>query len=92
VRKLNEHGQSCWLLLIDFIKAFNRVPCELLWPLMEKLDVPPTLVAVLKALHAKVNVRFLVEGVARTPWGAKSVSGRVICWDRIYSTSALRER
>jgi hypothetical protein len=44
VRKLKEHGQSCWLLLLDFIKAFNRIPRELLWPLMAKLGVPPTLV------------------------------------------------
>jgi hypothetical protein len=64
--KLKEHGQSCWLLLLDFIKAFDRVPRELLWPLMEKLGVPPTLVAVLMALHAKVNVKFSVERVERT--------------------------
>jgi hypothetical protein len=31
-----------------------------------KLGVPPTLVAVLMALHAKVNVKFSVEGVERT--------------------------
>jgi hypothetical protein len=39
--------------------------------LMEKLGVPPTLVAVLKlkALHAKVNVKFSVEGVERTVGG-----------------------
>jgi hypothetical protein len=47
VRKLKEHGQSCWLLLLDFIKAFDRIPRELLWPLMAKLGVPPTLVVVL---------------------------------------------
>jgi hypothetical protein len=33
---------------------------------MAKLGVPPTLVAVLKALHAKVNVKFSVVGVERT--------------------------
>jgi hypothetical protein len=67
LRKLKEHGQSCWLLLLDCIKAFDRVPRELLWPLMEKLGVPPTLVAVLKALHAKVidHVKFSVEKVER---------------------------
>ena len=66
LRKLKEHGQSCWLLLLDFIKAFDRVPRELLWPLMAKLGVPPALISVLQALHATVNVKFAVEGVTRT--------------------------
>ena len=66
LRKLKEHGQSCWLLLLDFIKAFDRVPRELLWPLMAKLGVPPALLNVLRALHKTVNVKFSVEGVEKT--------------------------
>jgi hypothetical protein len=66
LRKLKEHRQSCWLLLLDFIKAFDRVPRELLWPLMAKLGVPPGVLEVLQALHETVNVKFSVEGVEKT--------------------------
>jgi hypothetical protein len=51
---------------------------------MAKHGVPPTLVAVLKALHAKVNVKFSVEGVERTVPSAIGV--------RFCSTFTLRER
>jgi hypothetical protein len=60
-------GQSCWLLLLDFIKAFDRVPRELLWPLMAKLGVPPTLISVLQALHATVNVKFSATSSSMMP-------------------------
>jgi hypothetical protein len=53
LRKLKEHGQSCWLLLLDFIKAFDRVPRELLWPLMTKLGVPPTLISAQRGQEAE---------------------------------------
>ena len=61
LRKLTEHGQSCWLLLLDFIKAFDRVPRELLWPLMAKLGVPPGVLEVLQALHETVNAKVSVS-------------------------------
>ena len=52
--------------MLDFIKAFDRVPRELLWPLMAKLGVPPGVLEVLQALHETVNVKFSVEGVEKT--------------------------
>jgi hypothetical protein len=36
-----------------------------LWAAMEKLGVPPTVLSVLKALHAKVDVKFDVDGVEK---------------------------
>jgi sorting nexin-29 len=48
LRKMKEHGHAVWMLLLDLIKAFDRCPRELLWPLM--VDVPPNLISVLQAL------------------------------------------
>ena len=45
------------------MKAFDRVPKELLWQLMEKFGVPPKLVRLLKALHKDVLVKFEVDGL-----------------------------
>jgi hypothetical protein len=62
-------AQSCCVLAaparLRFIKAFDRVPRELLWPLMAKLGVPPALLNVLRALHKTVDVKFSVEGVEK---------------------------
>ena len=48
---------------MDLVKAFDRVPRELLWELFEKFDVPAKLVRLLKALHREVTVKFEVDGI-----------------------------
>ena len=62
IKKRSEHGLETWLLLIDLVKAFDRVPRELLWEVMLKQGVPPKLVSLLKALHTTVKVKFDVDG------------------------------
>ena len=65
IKKRREHGLETWLLLIDLVKAFDRVPRELLWRVMLKQGVPPKIVSLLKALHATVKVQFEVGGVKK---------------------------
>ena len=62
MKKRREHSKETWILFLDLVKAFDRVPRELLWQLMEKFGVPPKLVRLLKALHKDVLVKFEVEG------------------------------
>lgn len=62
---MREHGKETWILFIDLVKAFDRVPRELLWRVMLKQGVPPKLVSLLKAMHATVNVKFVVDGIER---------------------------
>jgi hypothetical protein len=59
---------TVWTLLLDLIRAFDRCPRELLWPLMAKLGVPPNLISVLQALHKTVLEKFDVDvdGVEKT--------------------------
>jgi hypothetical protein len=45
VKKRREHGLPTWLLFIDLVKAFDRVPRELLWEVMLLYGVPPLLYA-----------------------------------------------
>ena len=66
IAKRREHGLESWVLFIDLVKAFDRVPRELLWLVMLKQGVPPKLVSLLKSMHASVLVKFEVEGVAKT--------------------------
>ena len=46
------------------MKAFDRVPRELLWDTLRKFGVPPKIVDLLIALHKSVIVKFEVDGVA----------------------------
>ena len=66
LRKRREHGLESWVLLLDLVKAFDRVPRELLWQVLLRLGVPPKLVRLLMALHDQVHVGFDVNGVTRT--------------------------
>jgi hypothetical protein len=63
INKRANHGLETWLLLIDLVKAFDRVPRELLWEIMTKQGVPIKLVSLLKALHKTVKVKFIIDDV-----------------------------
>ena len=66
MKKRREHGLESWILFIDLVKAFDRVPRELLWCVLLKFGVPPKLVQLLKALHAHVNIAFTVNDITQT--------------------------
>ena len=57
IKKRSEHGLESWVLFLDLVKAFDRVPRKLLWDILLKYGVPPKLVNVLKALHNSFAVK-----------------------------------
>jgi len=63
IKKRREHGLETWVLLLDLVKAFDRVPRALLWAVLRKFGVPGKLVRLLEALHSTVNVGFEVDEV-----------------------------
>ena len=65
VTKRREHNQETWILFLDLVKAFDTVPRELLWRVLNKLGVPDKLVSILKAMHKNVEVLFEVDGVKK---------------------------
>lgn len=66
MKKRREHGLESWILFIDLVKAFDRVPRELLWKVLLKFGVPLKLVQLLKSLHAHVNITFVVNDITHT--------------------------
>ena len=66
MKKRREHGQETWILFLDLVKAFDRVPRELLWEVLRKFGVPDKLIQLLKSLHAHVDVKFVVNEVTHT--------------------------
>ena len=66
LRKRREHGLESWVLFLDLVKAFDRVPRKLLWEILIKFGVPMKLVSLLKALHNDFNVKFSIDGVDKS--------------------------
>ena len=66
MKKRREHSLESWVLFIDLVKAFDRVPRELLWKVLSKFGVPHKLVRLLQSVHAHVNITFTVNDVTHT--------------------------
>ena len=66
LKKRREHGQESWVFFLDLVKAFDRVPRELLWMVLKKFGVPEKLITLLKALHKNFEVKFTVDEVTQT--------------------------
>ena len=63
MKKRREHSLENWILFLDLFKAFDRVPRELLWEVLDIFGVPTKLIRLLKALHANVEVKFVVNDI-----------------------------
>ena len=63
MKKRREHGLESWILFLDLVKAFDRVPRELLWKVLGKLGVPKKLIQLLKSLHVHFVVKFSVNDI-----------------------------
>ena len=81
VDKRREWGAETWLLLIDLVKAFDRVPRSLLWKFMQRFGYPPKFISVLKKLHTGVKVHFEVNGV-QSKYSTNKCWKRGKCWRR----------
>jgi len=66
IRKRAEHNQETWVLFLDLVKAFDRVPRELLWQVLAKSGVPPKLINLLKQLHSNCKVNFRIAELSRS--------------------------
>ena len=64
LKKRREHNQQTWVLFLDLVKAFDRVPRDLLWLILERFGVPPKLLSVIKALHQTIQVKFTVDSIS----------------------------
>ena len=65
LKKRKEHRLESWVLFVDLVKAFDRVPRELLWKILAKFGVPQKILRLLIRLHADFDVQFEVDGITQ---------------------------
>ena len=63
MKKRREHGLETWILFLDLVKAFDRVPREMLWAVLKRFGIPPKLIRLLTVLHEDLEVKFVVDDV-----------------------------
>ena len=61
LKKRREHGKESWVFFLDLVKAFDRVPRELLWEILKRFGVPNKLISLLKTLHNNFEVKFTAD-------------------------------
>lgn len=60
MKKRREHSKETWIVFLDLVKAFDRVPRELLWAVLEKFGFSAKIISILKSLHRSLYVKFTV--------------------------------
>ena len=55
IEKTREHADSLFTLFVDLKKAYDSIPRQALWHLLEKYGVPPVMLSLIKSLHEGMN-------------------------------------
>jgi len=66
LKKRAEHNQETYVLFLDLVKAFDRVPRVLLWQILDKSGVPRKIINLIRTLHTDVNVSFKIGNSSRS--------------------------
>ena len=57
-----DHNTQIFMLLIDLRKAYDSIPCSLLWHVLEKYGIPPSLLNIICSLHNGIKAEVTVKG------------------------------
>ena len=62
MEKTKEHRSKLFMLFVDLRKAYDSVPRQALWLVLQKYGIPPVLVNLIKSLHEGMTAEVRVGG------------------------------
>ena len=62
MEKTKEHRSKLFMLFVDLRKAYDFVPQQALWLVLQKYGIPPVLVNLIKSLHEGMTAEVRVDG------------------------------
>ena len=84
---MEKHREFCKPLYICFIyltKAYDCVPRELMWRVLDRYGVPPRMCTMIKRLHNGMKVFARVDGDLTEPFDVSNGLRQVVFWLRCF--------
>ena len=53
-------GKVLGRIIVDMKKAYDSVPCSALWRVLERLQIPSTMISIIQFFHEALSVRVIV--------------------------------
>ena len=89
VEKAREHGESLYVLFVDLRKAYDSVPRQALWKVLEKYGVPEKMLNVVKSFHEGMHAELRVGSTVTERFEVRMAYGRDVPWHPHYLISTL---
>ena len=62
VEKSLEHNSKCYYSFVDLKKAYDSVPREALWMILQKFGVPGSIISLVHSFHQGMSAKIRIEG------------------------------
>ena len=60
IEKAGEHNDNLFIFFVDLQKAYDSVPRQVLWQVLQKCGVPPTMLSIIRSFHEGMHVEIRV--------------------------------
>ena len=58
IEKAVEHNTKIFMLFIDLRKAYDSVPCQALWRVLESYGIPESMLRMIRSLHDGMKLKW----------------------------------
>ena len=67
VEKAREHNTKVFMLFVDLRKAYDSIPRQALWLVLQKYGIPAAMINLIRSLHDGMKAEVALSGGETTP-------------------------